>query len=86
MASGLAERFNPRPVFKPGVTAHGREVVAERLVSIRARFLSRALRCGPVLARVALGVSIRARFLSRALPKVEKVRAAAGVFQSAPGF
>ena len=61
-------RFNPRPVFKPGVTLLAHESRPLGIdVSIRARFLSRALPEAKWDELARLLVSIRARFLSRAL-------------------
>ena len=65
--SAIARSFNPRPVFKPGVTQVSVAQSWQERVSIRARFLSRALRDFFVLGADGLRVSIRARFLSRAL-------------------
>ena len=59
--------FNPRPVFKPGVTEFNLSACLDLMVSIRARFLSRALRESDQRAMDLGKVSIRARFLSRAL-------------------
>ena len=79
-------RFNPRPVFKPGVTFR---VVARRAggacFNPRPVFKPGVTTIEATFAQ-SVCVSIRARFLSRALPQALTAATPGVLFQSAPGF
>ena len=55
-------------------------------VSIRARFLGRAMRSAAAATPFCASVSIRARFLGRAMLYQHTTPCGVTLFQSAPGF
>ncbi len=78
--------FNPRPVYEPGDTIIGRPLGQSGGVSIRARFMSRAIPSICDMFGVLWVVSIRARFMSRAIRLYPCGCVVDSRFQSAPGL
>ena len=73
MAKMIFYGFNPRPVYKPGDTYPDPKMQGAIIVSIHARFISRAIRLAAAHQRQIDDVSIHARFISRAIHALRSV-------------